>query len=151
MAVNILERLRSLLTEAEADTGDADPIDAIEQGLDEEGIDPIDTDEDAEPDEDTDADSDDGADADSDPDEGAPEGTQGDEEESAETAELRATILQLTAENETLRNRLAELGVEDIEDTADADADAIEDDIDVVAAFDEDYAAREARLAELLK
>lgn len=142
MAVNILERLRALLTEAETDSEDIDPIDAIEAGLDEEGIADIDADE---SELDTDAD----ANADEAGDEEPEEGTPGDDEESAETAQLRADILRLTSENEALRNRIAELGGEDIIDAEGAEV--IEDDADVVAAFDEDYAAREARLAELME
>lgn len=144
MAVNILERLRALLTEAETDSDDVDPIDAIEAGLDEEGIADIDADEselDADESElDTDADA--GG-------EEPEEGTPGDDEESAETAQLRADILRLTSENEALRNRIAELGGDDIIDAEGAEV--IEDEADVVAAFDEDYAAREARLAELME
>lgn len=142
MAVNILERLRALLTEAETDSDDVDPIDAIEAGLDEEGIDAIDADE-------SELDVDAEADADEAGDEEPEEGTPGDDEESAETAQLRADILHLTSENEALRNRIAELGGEDIIDAEGAEV--IEDDADVVAAFDEDYAAREARLAELME
>jgi len=142
VAVNILERLRALLTEAETDSDDVDPIDAIEAGLDEEGIDAIDADE-------SELDVDAEADADEAGDEEPEEGTPGDDEESAETAQLRADILHLTSENEALRNRIAELGGEDIIDAEGAEV--IEDDADVVAAFDEDYAAREARLAELME
>lgn len=139
MAVNILERLRALLTEAETDSDDVDPIDAIEAGLDEEGV----------PDIDAEAGTDAEADTDEAGDEEPEEGTPGDDEESAETAQLRADILRLTSENEALRNRIAELGGEDIIDAEGAEV--IEDDADVVAAFDEDYAAREARLAELME
>jgi X-linked retinitis pigmentosa GTPase regulator len=88
-------------------------------------------------------------------DEGADEaeGTPGDEdEESAEDADLRAKIIEQAEEIETLRNRLAAVGLDDgIESEADAiEEDAIElSDEDVVEAFETDYADREARLAEI--
>jgi hypothetical protein len=82
------------------------------------------------------------------------EGTPGDEVESPEVAELRQQLVDLAAENETLRNRLAAAGIEDdVEpEIVEGDEDAEDtDEEEVVAAFDSDYAEREAALAEIKK
>lgn len=82
-------------------------------------------------------------------DEDADEGeTPGTEEGDAEDSDLREIIRTQAAEIETLRNRLAELTGDEVA----VDEAAIEDDTDdedVVEAFDNDYAERKARLAEI--
>jgi hypothetical protein len=121
------------LADALADEGDGDDADGIgESGADEESGDEIES-------------GDEGADE--------IEGTPGDEaEESPEEADLRAKIIEQAEQIEALRNRLAAAGIEDdIEDVAEVAEDEVEDTDgeDVVAAFDSDYAEREARLAEI--
>ncbi len=74
------------------------------------------------------------------------------EVDDAQDADLRATITRQAAEIETLRNTIATLGGEvEVDDVAD-DVDALEDDTDddlVVGAFEDDYAKRQAALAEI--
>lgn len=85
---------------------------------------------------------------------GEVEGTPGDEVESAEVAELRATLVEQAEQIETLRNRLAAAGIEDDVEPEIVEDDEVDDDTDeedVVAAFDSDYAEREAALAEIKK
>lgn len=76
------------------------------------------------------------------------EGTPADDDESPETAELRQQIIDQGALIETLRNQVAALGGDPIEDGVEVEA-ATESDEDVVTDFDSDYAEREARLAEM--
>lgn len=133
--------LRNLIDSDEPDEiDDTGTIDEIERGVEEVIGEGDDTEE---PDEG------------SDPGEGNDEidGTPGDEEEPPEVAELRQQILDQAAEIETLRNRLAAAGLED-EVTVE---EAVEDDVDntteedAIEAFDNDYAKREAILAEIKK
>ena len=133
--------LRNLIDSDEPDEiDDTGAIDEIERGVEEVIGEGDDTEE---PDEG------------SDPGEGNDEidGTPGDEEEPPEVAELRQQILDQAAEIETLRNRLAAAGLED-EVTVE---EAVEDDVDntteedAIEAFDNDYAKREAILAEIKK
>jgi hypothetical protein len=146
--MTLMDKLRALLAEAEADGGAgeaeivADPPAEDPPAEDPPAEDPPAEDPPAEdpPAEDPPAE---------DPPAGEdPEG--GGVEEPAEVAELRQTIIEQAAVIETQRNRLAELGVEDID--PDPTDDTIElDDEDVVADFDTDYALREAELAALLE
>ena len=87
-----------------------------------------------------------------DEDEGEPEGTPGDEsEDSPEVADLRATIIEQAEQIEALRNRLAAAGLDDeIADSVVADEITEDEDEDlVVSAFEDDYAKRQAALAEI--
>lgn len=131
------------------DTDDTGEISEIEQGV-----------ADAVNDEGADGESDEGAADDegigeadlADEDGGDVEGTPGDDVESPEIAELRQQVVDLAAENETLRNRLAAAGLEDEVEAVEADADEDDEDTieeDAVEAFDKDYAEREAALAEI--
>ena len=135
--LSLMDKLRALLDD---DATDADAVD--------------DTVDDVADDVDADA-TDDEADAVDDEDDETPGGEDAaTEADSAQVAELRATILAQAAQLETYRNRLAELGEEDPIDTDDADvddedADTEDDDEDIVAAFDTDYAKHKARLAEI--
>lgn len=80
------------------------------------------------------------------------EGTLGDEVESPEVAELRAQLVTQAEQIETLRNRLAAAGLDDsiaesvdeIGDTLNAESEDL-----TVQAFEDDYAKRQAALAEL--
>jgi hypothetical protein len=75
------------------------------------------------------------------------------EEGSAELDDLRATIREQAAMIETYRNTIAELGGVDpiaAEDDAEAELDTEDDSAeDAVAAFETDYAARKAILADI--
>lgn len=84
------------------------------------------------------------------------EGTPGDELQSAEDADLRAQLIAQAEQIETLRNRLAAAGLDDSiaasVDEIDGDqGDTLnaEDEDLTVAAFEDDYAKRQAALAEL--
>jgi len=93
-------------------------------------------------------------DAEEDDTEGEGETTPGTSEEgSAELDDLRATIREQAAQIETYRNTIAELGgvdplAEEAEEDAGLDGDDTTED-DAIAAFESDYAAREAILAEM--
>jgi len=77
-----------------------------------------------------------------------------DEEAPADVDELQATIRTMAAEIETLRNRLAEAGIEvdTPDEPVEAEIDELEDtptEDEQVEAFDSDYETRKARLAEI--
>jgi hypothetical protein len=149
--LSLMDKLRALLDD---DATDADAVDdTVDDVADDVDADATDDEADAVDDE---ADAvDDEADAVDDEDDETPGGEDAaTEADSAQVAELRATILAQAAQLETYRNRLAELGEEDPIDTDDADvddedADTEDDDEDIVAAFDTDYAKHKARLAEI--
>lgn len=82
-------------------------------------------------------------------DEAEVEGTAGDAEETPEVADLRQQIVDQAALIETLRNQVASLGGDPVEDGVEIDGALTESDEDAVAAFDNDYAEREARLADM--
>lgn len=146
----LIDKLRALLDE-EPDGEDLDPVDEIEAGVDEVvNADPADDDPtDGSPlTGSVDGDPVDGDPADEDEIESAGEA------EAPEVAELRQQVLDLAAENETLRNRLAAAGLEDeITDDAIEEIDEVDDTIedDVVEAFNTDYAAQQAYLASITK
>ena len=132
--------LRNLIDSDEPDEiDDTGTIDEIERGVEEaigEGGDTEEPDEDSDPGEENEI-----------------EGTPGDEEEPPEIAELRQQILDQAAEIETLRNRLAAAGLEDeaiVEEAVEDDIDNTTEE-DAIEAFDNDYAKREAILAEIKK
>lgn len=84
------------------------------------------------------------------------EGTPGDETQSAEDADLRAQLIAQAEQIETLRNRLAAAGLDDsiaesVDEINGDEGDTLnaEDEDLRVAAFEDDYAKREAALAEL--
>lgn len=142
MALNLLEKLRELLTAAEAGEGDADEIEAAAAEVDE--ADEAEADE-VEADE-VEADEVEAGAAPEDIDSAEVDEVQ--EVDDAQDADLRATITRQAAEIETLRNTIATLGGEVEVD----DVDALEDDTDddlVVGAFEDDYAKRQAALAEI--
>lgn len=143
--MGLRDAIRALLDGDGDETDDTGEISEIEQGVSE-----LDDGSDSELDgdgSDGEVDSD-GSDGEVD---GELDGTPGDEVESPEVAELRQQILDLAAENETLRNRLAAAGLEDeVDDTASTMIDDTADE-DTVEAFDKDYAERQAALAEITK
>lgn len=143
--MGLRDAIRALLDGDGDETDDTGEISEIEQGVSE-----LDDGSDSELDgdgSDGEVDSD-GSDGEVD---GELDGTPGDEVESPEVAELRQQILDLAAENETLRNRLAAAGLEDeVDDTAGTMIDDTADE-DTVEAFDKDYAERQAALAEITK
>jgi hypothetical protein len=84
------------------------------------------------------------------------EGTLGDESQSAEDADLRAQLIAQAEQIETLRNRLAAAGLDDsiaesVDEINGDEGDTLnaEDEDLTVAAFEDDYAKRQAALAEL--
>lgn len=148
--MGLLDKLRELLVAEEADeTGEIEEIEAgvaeaadggEESPSDEGGEEPGDGAGDGEPEGGSGDEGEEGA-----------EGTPSGEQESPEVAELRATIVEQAAVIEEQNNRLAAAGLEPIEaDEAEADAEVEEiADEDAVTAFDEDYAKRQALLAEI--
>jgi hypothetical protein len=81
------------------------------------------------------------------------EGTLGDETQSAEDADLRAQLIAQAEQIETLRNRLAAAGLDDsiAESVDEIEGDTLNDESEdlTVQAFEDDYAKRQAALAEL--
>ena len=148
--LSLMDKLRALLDD---DATDADAVDdTVDDVADDVDADATDDEADAVDDEADDVDDTvDAVDEDDETPGGEDDATEAD---SAQVAELRATILDQAAQLETYRNRLAELGEEDPTDTDDADvddedADTEDGDEDIVAAFDTDYAKHKARLAEI--
>jgi hypothetical protein len=136
------EKLRALIDEpdeVEADEVEADEVEADEVEADEVEADEVEADE-VEADE---------VEADE------VEGTPGDEsEDTPEVADLRAEVGRLQAENESLRNQVAILGgeVDEVDGTAPVveAAEEVQSE-EYLAAFDSDYAERQAHLAEITK
>jgi hypothetical protein len=157
--MGLRDAIRALL-DSESDeqdtTGEISEIeDGVADAADEgDGIGEADLDDEGDGEGDEDAADDLGGDE-GDEDEGG-EGTLGDESQSAEDANLRAQLIAQAEQIETLRNRLAAAGLDDsiAESVDEIDGDQgdtlnAEDEDLTVAAFEDDYAKRQAALAEL--
>lgn len=128
--MTFMDKLRALLAEADEPEVEADP----------EAEPEVEVDPEAEPEVEVDPEADE------------PE-VVASENESPEVAELRAQLTEQAATIEALRNRLAAAGIEDdVEpDPAEIEPDEDTTEEDAVAAFESDYAEREAALAEITK